>query len=171
MQTTRKYGLYAGLIFSAALLLLSFTKVENPGTTLNYSFLICFPFLIFYILKAMLNRRKELGNHIDFNEAFKMGLGVSALAGIVYGFFNYLYLKFVNHKIIETMIESQRLEMAKQHKTIEEINDRLVSNITNRPFAVATTYLVTIIFIGGIISIILALIVRRKHIEVLTETE
>ena len=171
MKTTRKYGLYTGLIFSAALLLLSLRTVEHPETTLNYSFLSCFPFLIFFILMAMLNRRKELGNHIDFNEAFKAGLGVSAVAGIVYAVCNYIYLKWINHGIILTMVAERRKELAIQNKTVEEVNERVITYLTNLPFTIATYRLVTVIFIGGVFTIALALIVRRKHIEVLTETE
>jgi hypothetical protein len=171
MKRIREYGLYTGLIFSAALFLLSFAKVEHPETTLNYSFLTCFPFLIFFILMAMLNRRKELGNHIDFNEAFKAGLGVSAVAGFVYAVCSYIYFKWINHGLIVTMVSLRRQELESQHKAIEEINERVITYLTNLPFTIATYRLVELIFIGGIFSIILALIVRRKHIEVLTETE
>jgi Na+/H+ antiporter NhaD/arsenite permease-like protein len=151
--------------------MLSLTKVEHPETTLNYSFLSCFPFLIFFILMAMLERRKELGNHIDFNEAFKAGLGVSAVAGFVYAICSYIYFKWINHALIITMVTLRRQELEQQHKTIEEINERIVTFLTNLPFTIATYRLVELIFIGGVFSIILALIVKRKHIEVLTETE
>jgi|ERR1017187_3525862 hypothetical protein len=171
MKKTRMYGLYSGLIFSASLFLLSFARVENPEATLNYSFLSCFPFLILFILMAMLNRRTELGNHIDFNEAFKMGLGVSAVAGIVYAFINYVYLKWINHGIIDTMTAIRRDELLKMGRPAKEITERVHQYLTNLPFTIATYRLVTLIFIGGILSIILAFIVRRKHIEVLTETE
>ena len=171
MKKTRQYGLYAGLIYSASLLLLSISKVDNPESTLNYSFLSCFPFLILFILLAMLNRRKELGNHIDFSEAFKAGLGVSAIAALVYAFCNYAYLKWINHSIINTMSALFRADLVKQQKTPEYINTRVHEYLNNLPFTIATYRLVTLILIGGIFSIILALIVRRKHIEVLTETE
>jgi len=171
MKKTREYGLYTGLIFSASLFLLSIAKVDNPESTLNYAFLSCFPFLILFILLAMLNRRKEIGNHIDFSEAFKAGLGVSAVAGVIYAFCNYLYLKLLNHSIINTMSDLFRNDLVKQNKSPEYINERVHQYLNNLPFTIATYRLVTLIFIGGILSIILALIVRRKHIEVLTETE
>jgi hypothetical protein len=171
MKKTRQYGLYAGLIFSASLFLLSISKVDNPESTLNYAFLSCFPFLILFILLAMLNRRKELGNHIDFSEAFKAGLGVSAIAGVVYACCNYLYLKLLNHSIINTMSALFRADLVKQKKTNEFITERVQEYLNKLPFTIATYRLVTLIFVGGILSIILALIVKRKHIEALTETE
>jgi|GEM_PF-4315203 len=171
MKKTRQYGLYAGLIYSASLLLLSFSNVDNPESTLNYSFLSCFPFLILFILLAMLNRRKELGNHIDFSEAFKAGLGVSAIAAVVYAFCNYAYLKWINHSIINTMAALFMADLVKQQKTPEYIHERVHEYLNNLPFTISTYRLVTMILIGGIFSIILALIVKRKHIEVLTETE
>ncbi len=171
MKKTREFGLYTGLIFSASLLLLSVSKVDNPESTLNYAFLSCFPFLILFMLLAMLNRRKEIGNHIDFPEAFKAGLGVSAIAGVVYALCNYLYLKLVNHTIINTMSTMFRDDLVKQNKSPEFIDERVHQYLNNLPFTIATYRLVTLIFVGGILSIILALIVRRKHIEALTETE
>ena len=171
MKKTRMYGLYSGLIFSASLLLLSFSKVENPESTINYSFLSCFPFLILFILLAMLNRRKELGNHIDFSEAFKMGLGVSAISGIIYAFCNYVYIKWINHGIIDAMSIIHRAQLVKIKMAPDEIAQQLQQYLTNLPFSLSTIRLVMIIFMGGIISIILALVVRRRHIEVLTETE
>jgi hypothetical protein len=171
MKKTRQYGLYAGLIYAASLLLLSFTKLDNPESTLNYSFLSCFPFLILFILLAMLNRRKEIGNHIDFSEAFKAGLGVSAIAGVVYAFCNYVYLKWINHTIINTMASLFKDDLVKQQKTPEFITQRVHDYLTNLPFTISTYRLVMLILIGGVLSMILALIVRRKHIEVLTETE
>jgi hypothetical protein len=177
MKKTRMYGLYAGLIFSAALLLLSLKKTDHPDTTMiYYSFLICFPFLIFFILMAMLARRKELGNHIDFNESFKAGLGVSAIAGLVYAISDYIYFKWINHPLIEAIAEENRKHMLQEMKNhvgvkVEEAPERALDFINRAPFMLATLSLVQIILIGGFISIILALIVKRKHIEVLTETE
>src|SRR5579872_1866131 len=137
MKKTRQYGLYAGLIYSASLLLLSVSKVDNPEATLNYSFLSCFPFLILFILMAMLNRRKELGNHIDFSEAFKAGLGVSAIAGVVYAFCNYIYLKWINHSIINIMSDLFRADLVKQQKTSEYITQRVHEYLNNLPFTIA----------------------------------
>src|SRR6185312_4251110 len=158
MKKTRQYGLYSGLIFSASLLLLSISKVDNPESTLNYAFLSCFPFLILFILLAMLNRRKELENHIDFSEAFKTGLGVSAVTAVVYALCNYLYLKLVNHSIINTMSDLFRADLVKQHKSPEFITERVQEYLNKLPFTIATYRLVTLIFVGGILSIILALI-------------
>ncbi|MFI5140103.1 MAG: DUF4199 domain-containing protein, partial [Sphingobacteriales bacterium] len=120
MRYTRLYGLYTGLIFSAALLLLSVKKAElmDPSTT-TYSFFVCCPFLILFILMAMLNRRKELGNHIDFNEAFKAGLGLSAIAGIVYGIGSYIYFKFINHDLFLHKAEEYRKQLLLEHKNVE----------------------------------------------------
>lgn len=170
MKGARRYGLLSGLVFTLCLFTVSIAKEQNEGT-LNYAFLAGFPFMIFCIIMAMRKIRRTTDKHFDFGEAFKVGLGVSAIAGLINGVANYIYFKWVNPAIVSRMAETGRLTLLKQHMSPEAIQERMDAWIGKFPFTAMTYRFVVTIFIGAALSLILALFLRQVRLPDVDEPQ
>lgn len=170
MRGARRYGLLSGLVFALCLFTLSLAK--NPDQeTINYAFLAGFPFMLFCLIMAMRKIRRTTDKHFDFGEAFKVGLGVSAIAGLINGVANYIYFKWINSELVVRMAEAARPLLVKHNLPPEVINDQLSSYMSRFPFTVMTFRFVLTIFVGAVLSLILALFLRQVRLPDVDEPE
>jgi hypothetical protein len=170
MRGARRYGLLSGLVFALCLFTLSLAK--NPDQeTINYAFLAGFPFMLFCLIMAMRKIRRTTDKHFDFGEAFKVGLGVSAIAGLINGLANYIYFKWINSELVSRMAEAAKPTLIKQNLSPEIIQERLDTFMSHFPFTAMTYRFVMTIFIGAVLSLILALFLRQVRLPDVDEPE
>lgn len=162
------YGTFAGIIVSA-MLVFSFTGGATLnfeyGELLGYATMIIALSSIFFAIKYL--RDKQLNGFIGFGTAFKIGLGISLVATIIY---------IVSWMIISNTIAKDFMSEYYQH-SVEKLN---ASNLSaseikekieemknfqemykNPLIKIGITFL-EIFPVGFIISFISALILKRK---------
>lgn len=170
MKGARRYGLLSGLVFALCLFTVSLAKEQNEWT-INYAFLAGFPFMLFCLIMAMRKIRRITDKHFDFGEAFKVGLGVSAIAGLINGAANYIYFKWINPELVARMAEAARPTLIKHNLSPEAISEQLDSYMSHFPFTAMTYRFVVTIFIGAALSLILALFLRQVRLPDVDEPE
>jgi hypothetical protein len=170
MIGARRYGLLSGLVFALCLFTISLAKQQDEWT-INYAFLAGFPFMLFCLIMAMRKIRRITDKHFDFGAAFKVGLGVSAIAGLINGIANYVYFKWINPELVMRMAEAARPTLVKHNLSPEAINEQLDSYMSHFPFTAMTYRFVVTIFIGAALSLILALFLRQVRLPDVDEPE
>ena len=165
------YGLIAGVIVSV--LMVANIAVMNKqgcgsalGMVLGYaSMLLAFSF-IFVSIKNY--RDKYLGGVINFGKAFLTGLLVATIASAFYTFTWVLVYKNIYPDFIEKYTSGQLAAMKTAGKTAAEIAaktkemDSMVAMYKTWPGLIGFT-LLEILPVGIIVSLIAALILKRKR--------
>ncbi len=112
-------------------------------------------------------RDQELGGVIKFGSAFKLGLGISLIASVVYVLVWEIYLNITDFAFIsdyaDALLEEGRSEgkSAEELAKLEEQTSMVVQNYQNPFFRLAIT--LTEVFPTGIVlSLIAALVFRSK---------
>ncbi len=134
--------------------------------TIGYSIMIIGFSMIFVATKKY--RDQELGGVITFSSAFKIGLGISLIAGIVYVFVWEINLYFTDYVFIEqytnSIIEKTRDAGASQEEltAIIEQMEQMKERYGNVLFRLPMTF--TEIFpVGLLISLISAVLFRNPE--------
>lgn len=166
-------GLIAGGIMVALFLIthLLFMRDFNAnmwevGEVLGYSSMIIALTAIFFGVKGY--RDKVLGGKISFGKAFAMGLGISAVASIIFGIYVYLLYAVISPDLSGKMIEIYREKIRTSGQTQEIITQQLAqfdneAAMWNNHFLQSFVMLFTVFLIGVLISLITAAILKRKE--------
>ncbi len=161
------YGLIAGLIV-AAMMAFSFSGSNvdfTNGELIGYATMIIAFSTIFIAIKS--HRDKNLDGYINFQKAFKIGLGITLVATLIYvvswmiisntiakdfmtEYYQHSVEKLKASDLSEAQIEAKIAEM-----------DRLTELYKNPIVKIGMTFL-EIFPVGFIISLISALILKRK---------
>jgi hypothetical protein len=160
MNTTRRYGLIAGLVW-ANLPFIMYYNHYNTIPTAYYFNLAAVLIFAFFILIGILQRKKELGGYLDIREGMRTGLGITIISAIIYAPATFIYLKMVDHGQATQRIPSLKEELIRQGLSPEQIQEKIDSYVSSYPFTTATVNLSMLIFLGGIISIIISMILRK----------
>lgn len=179
-KTILKFGLLAGIIVSAFMTVSMFSIAANPSAQLAdhsmlvgyLSMLIAFS-LIYVAVKK--HRDDQLGGSISFGKAFRMGLLIAFIAAtlyvaawaVVYQFFLPDFLDLYTKKTLAaaagtaspTELQAKAAEM-EQYK-------RWYKN----PFFFALLTYAEILPVGLVVSLICALILKRKKPAVMTSQQ
>jgi hypothetical protein len=164
------FGTIAGLIV-IGVLIGTFTLASSDHLAgsefLGYLVMIVALSLIFFGIKRY--RDREGGGVIKFVPAFMLGLGISAVAGVIYVLVWEVYDTATNRTFIDTytasVIEAKRAEGASGpalEATVAEMN-KLKTDYANPFFRLPMTFL-EIFPVGLIIALISAVILRNPKV-------
>ena len=110
-KDTLNYGLLLTLI---SVIIFAVTVNMDPQSTtvrilswVNY----LAGFAVIYL--AVMNYRKKMGK-LTIKDAFKVGLGVSLIAGILLGLYAFLYYQYINPGALDKIMEISREKMAEK---------------------------------------------------------
>ena len=113
-------------------------------------------------------RDQELGGIITFGSAFKLGLGISLIASVVYVIVWEMYLNITDYAFISEYADALLEEAKAEGKSVEEIaalktqTEMAVENYGNPFFRLAIT-LIEVFPTGILLSLIAALVFRTKQ--------
>lgn len=141
----KRNGLLAGLVFAAWQYIVFFTGINKTDFG-SFSIFVPIPVYIVCLFMAIRAKRAELGGFMEFADGLKTGLGASAITAIVYSISKYIYARWVN------------LNWIAEYTNVQNPDSQLYT-----PFRVSLVALAGILFMGGIISIILAATMRKKQ--------
>lgn len=134
---------------------------------LGYSSIIVALSAIFFGIKTY--RDKILGGKISFGRAFTLGVGISAVASVIFGIYIYILYTVISPDLSGKLIEVYREKIKTSGQTQEIIAQQLVqfeaeARMWNNPVLQSFIMLVTVLMIGILISLVCAAILRRKEI-------
>lgn len=165
------FGLISGTIITTMMLYAANECYKNPGTfrgndVLGYAALIASFSFIFVGIKSY--RDKRSNGFISFGKAFKIGLLITTVASTLYVvawlFDFYLFIPdFIEH-YTDHVIRVATADGASQKELSEKVEQmaRLHEDYKNPLFVIVTTF-IEIFPIGLVISLISALILKRKN--------
>ena len=163
------FGTFAGLIIIGAIIAtLAFADGDHGASALFLGYLIMIVALsmIFFAVKRY--RDQELGGVIKFVPAFLMGLGITAVAGVIYVLVWEVYLAATNYTFMDAyasaMIEAERAkgaagDLAKVTEEMESAKALYANPLTR----MAMTF-VEIAPVGLLIALISAAILRNPKV-------
>jgi len=166
-----KYGLISGVII-AVLMLTSWAMMQNSEGHSNLGMIIGYASMILSLSMVFLGIRTYRANYTDgsltFLEAFKVGILISVLAGLVYvaswmvyysvGGGQEMMADYFN-STVEKLMNSD-LDPSKLDKKLKEM-DKMQKNYANPLFRAGLTFM-EMFPVGLIITVISALILKRK---------
>ncbi len=166
------YGLIAGGILTVLFLLSHMLFMKNfsaemweTGEIIGYSSMLIALTAIFFGVKAY--RDKVLGGKITFGKAFTLGMGISAVAAIIFGIYVYFLYTAIAPDLSGKMIEIYREKIKTSGQTQEVISRQLEefdkeSTLWNNPYLQSFVMLLTVFMIGVVISLVTAIILKKK---------
>jgi hypothetical protein len=166
MTPSLKYGITAGLALSVYTLLLFLLGLDKSSA---FGFIIYVILLSGMILSVKEIRDNEMNGFITFGEAWRKGLLISVYSGIVYAFFMYIHLTFINEGYIEEMViqaEEAYEEIGMSSTQIDDIMK--VLRMVYQPSLLSIGALIGNIIMGLILALIPAMIFKREAMEELS---
>jgi len=166
------YGAVSGGILTALFLLSHLLFMKNfsadmweTGEIIGYSSMLIALTAIFFGVKAY--RDKVLGGKITFGRAFTLGIGISAVAAIIFGIYVYFLYTAIAPDLSGKMIEIYREKIKTSGQTQEVIAKQIEefdkeSAMWNNPYLQSFVMLMTVFMIGVVISLITAFILKKK---------
>jgi hypothetical protein len=155
-----RFGLYSGI----TLVILGLINWFVIGPSLGYRLSEVFGYLSFIVallavpMAIKYFREKLNDGSVSFGNGFKIGLGVSLITSVVMFFYSFLFFALVGDEFFEHYMESvpaeELAEIQQQYAEMPEF--------FSEPWFQGILMGVTVFFIGLIISIISALILRRE---------
>lgn len=160
--TTRvalKWGLIFGVIcivYSAATLIAG--QINNQG--LGY---VTYVIVAIGIYVALNDYKKENLGFITFGEGLGLGTLMSAIIGLISGFFMFAYMKFIDTTISEQMLQKAAKDMERRGTPDDQIEQAMqYSQIFLSPGAIFIFTVFGYLIVGFIISLIIAVIVKKE---------
>ena len=171
------FGILSGaIVIVNAIIGLSFADESTSMQFLEwmgYLFMLVALSVIFIGIKRY--RDQELGGVITFGSAFLVGLGIAAVAGVVYVVVWEVYLAQTDYRFIEDYIasvlatkEAAGIPAAEMQKAIEEMNV-MREQYGNPLFRLPMTF-IEIFPVGLLISLISAALLRRPSFHACTDS-
>lgn len=169
--TIIRYGLIGGLIFVVYGLLGNILGFAKPSGGISAIVINGLVFIVLYVglmvMAVRKHRDQDLGGYIPFGRAFLVGLGVAVIAGVISGLFNYLYMSFIEPDYLTNMVgemEEMYANMGMSEETIEIAMERVRKSLT--PTKMLTNAAIGSVVMGGIVSLIVSAIMKKKPPEV-----
>ncbi|HMP98823.1 MAG TPA: DUF4199 domain-containing protein [Cyclobacteriaceae bacterium] len=163
------YGLVLGLVLCIPWLIMVNMLYSNPdfksNDLLGYAILLVIYSLLFIGIRNY--RNKESGGIISFGKAFKVGAYITLVAASVYVmlwlFFYYLFVPdfmevFTQHMLYQCTTEAELADKTKEMETYSKMYE-------NPLFVILLTY-AEVIPIGLVVSLVSALILKKKEVQV-----
>lgn len=161
------FGLVIGTIWTAIMIYMAYLMYTTPdiktNDVLGYALMIIIWSIIFFGVRNY--RNKQLGGVISFGKAFKTGVWISLVASTLYVavwlFYYYLFVPdWLDAYIAHCLKQASASELAAKTAEMETLREMY----KNPLFVILYTY-VEVLPIGLVISLVSALILKKKSTE------
>ncbi|MEQ8238419.1 MAG: DUF4199 domain-containing protein [Cyclobacteriaceae bacterium] len=157
-----KYGL-----INAFLSIIFFLAVDLAGQAGNQS-LSWFGIVISGAVIYFAHREFLSGgdNYMSYSQGLGIGTLLSLVNGVISGLFTYLYVTFVNTSFIDAVREKSRMDLEEQGLSDAQIDQAMsFSESFTTPIALAIIGIISSVFLGFIISLIISAITKKNRPE------
>ncbi len=167
MSTTMKWGLITGAVYVIFSLISNILGLQDGASAgmaglsfvLNFVLMIVTFFTIYLGVKEI--RDQDQGGYISFGEAFKKGLTIAVIAGVVSGIFTLLYMTVIDPTMSEMIIQraEEQLEQSNAPEEQREMTMKFTKYISS-PLFLSPFILLYIALWGLFKSLIAAAILK-----------
>jgi hypothetical protein len=165
MDNRLKFGLLIGLASAVFTLLLYVVGVDDNKGLGMISFLILFGGLWLGIKEI---RDQEKGGFITFNDAWKQGFRIILWSSVVTTVFTLIYMGWINPDLMANQLDASRIEMEEKGLSSEQIDQAMsMTAMFTTPWAAAVFAFLGNLFIGMLIALIPAAILKKIEPEIL----
>lgn len=173
IKTIFKYSFWAGMVivfFAFINIFFIDMKPENFDTAevVGYTSMVLSMLLIFLALNEF--RQQQPNQQVSFKKAMQIGLAISAIAGVLFGIYNWVYVSFVNPEFMDQYfnyyIENIRNSGDSQAQIDAHIQQLEAEKaMFQSPIIQFITMFMTEFLIGLVISLIAALIESKRKVN------
>ena len=153
------------LFFSMEFLITSFSEMDMSTQEL-IGYLGIFVSLIFVFFGVRSYRDQHLNGSISFGKALWVGVLIALIPAIAFGIYNVIYMLYINPDFIDQYYSAMYADLANNYSGEELIQKQKEMESSKEMFSspVLNFFLMTftVLIIGFIISVISALILRKK---------
>ncbi|MCF8715217.1 DUF4199 domain-containing protein [Joostella atrarenae] len=166
--TTGKFALRYGLLLGAVsvtfgiMLYLTDMHYQQEISTLVISIAI----MLAVILIALFQFKKANDGYMTFGEALKIGIGLCLIGGVISMLFQLLLSNVIDPGMVDKQMEIAKAKMVDYGMTQEQIESQLeISKKMSGPFIQAAFGLIFSIFLGFVLTLIPALVMKKTKSE------
>src|SRR5690606_8239991 len=118
------------------------------------------------IFLALREKRNLQGDYLSYVQGLGEGMRVMLVAGILIAVIQYINIKFFNRELLETLHAKmgEQLESGSMSDEEMEIAGRYIQNIVS-PGGLAIIMLLRTLFMGLILSLVIAFVLRKENGE------
>lgn len=157
-RTALKWGVIIGIIsiiYSTAIMV----SGQIANQSLSYLFYVVMAIGIFM---AMNDFKKENQGFMSYSQGLGLGVMKSTIVGLISGFFTFAYMKFIDSTMTDQLMKKASEDMEKKGLPDEQIEQAMeYSKMFMSPGALFILGLIGTVFIGFILSLIIAAIVKK----------
>lgn len=159
-----KWGVISALISIAySVVMILIDKYQDPSmNTPNFIFgiVVAVGVLIF----AMREFRTLNDGYLSYGQGLGVGTLTSAVAGVISGIFTFIYVRFIDPTVMDKSLDRVRDEWERQG--MDESAMEQAEKLTSMMMTPGALFLITVLgslFIGFILSLIIAAVMRRDR--------
>lgn len=162
MGVSMKYGLFAGLVLIAYGLVIQLAGLV-ANQALGY---VSFIFLIVFIVLGHKAYKDDGDGYMAYGKGLGIGTMISLISGILSSVFSYIYITFIDDSMIAIMKEVQEDALIKQGLEGAALDNALeMASSFLTPGMMFVMGIVSMLFIGFILSLIVAAITKNTNPE------
>lgn len=172
-KTALRHGLIAALILVAAVSILYFAFspqfLMELGEVFGYATMVIAMLMVYFGIKRY--RDKELGGQISFGQAFGMGVYIAVIGSFIYGIFEGIFYTATDFKEIYWEFSTDKIKNSGQspeviQQQLQEMQSQFA--IWDSPYMMGLLMFLTVFFIGVVIALVSAAILRRNPEKIIT---
>jgi hypothetical protein len=156
-----KWGIILGLVSFVWFIILAITEQQSNAALSMIGFI----FLIGGIILAMREYKSLRNSFLSFKQGLGLGVLTTLVSSIVSGILTFVYMSFIDTTYMERVIEAQRAEMSKTMDPAQVDAAMEMSAAFISPGATLIMGIVISVFVGFIISLIVAAIMKNERPE------
>jgi Protein of unknown function (DUF4199) len=164
MKIALKYGLIYSGINILWTLLMFITELNRSDYAWVFN-LIAVVIPVICIIMAIKEFKAGPGaGFMSFGQAFKHGMVICLVGGIIFGAFNVVYLQYIDTNFMEFQMQKQVDKMAEMGMSEGDIEKALARGADfQTPFWMFTMAIVVSLIFGLILSLIMAAILKKEN--------
>ena len=168
MSTTMKWGLITGMVYIIFSLISNMLGLQqggggNAGVGILMNILIFGATLLTMYLGLKEVRDQDLGGYLNMGQAFRNGMKIAVIAGVISAVFTFIYMKFIDPDMGDRILEAAE-DQWDQQGLAEEQRDmaRKFTGMFLNPMIMAPFVLIWTAFWGVIKSLIAGAILKKE---------
>ena len=155
-----RYGLLTGLV-SVIYSFILFIGGLSENTALSS---LSYVFLIGGIVLAHKHFKKENGGYLTYGQGLGIGSLLSVVVGLMSGIFMYIYIKFIDGSVMDTIRDKQLAELEKRNMSEEQIEQAMaMAGKFMSPEMMVVYVVVGTLLMGFLLSLIISAITKHTQ--------
>ena len=161
-QISIKYGLISGLIGVAFFVVINLLG-QGMNQSLSYVGFLILAVIVYLAHKAF---KDEGDGYLNYGQGLGIGTLISLVSSVVSGIFMFIYVSYINTGYIQQLMDKTREDMENQGQSDEIIDQSMeFMSMIFSPIALPIMGIVSTVFMGFIISLIVSAITQNKRPE------